>query len=82
MSVIVPVIENIAKLLAFDFKEILKCPLMLDVLEFIVVIKLDISVPRSSSSCKKRLLARDKLVLLNLALPFPMPVLFVVFEYV
>jgi hypothetical protein len=82
LSDIVPVIENMAKVLALDFKEILKCPLILEVVAFIDVIKLEMSVPTSSNSCKKRLLAEDKVVLLNLAPPFPIPVLFVVVEYV
>jgi hypothetical protein len=82
LSVIAPVIENIAKVLALDFKEILKCPLMLEVVAFIDVIKLDMLFPASSNSCKKRLVAEDKVVLLNLAPPFAIPVLFVVVEYV
>ena len=82
LSVIAPVIENIAKVLALDFKEILKCPLILDVVAFIDVIKLDISVPASSNSYKKRLLAEDKVVLLNLTPPFDILVLLVVVEYV
>ena len=55
---------------------------MLDVLALIVVIKFDISFEASSDSCKNKVLAEERVVLLNLAPPSAIPVEFIVVEYV
>jgi hypothetical protein len=78
--VIVFVIENIAKIFALDFNAILKCPLILEVLALIVLMKLEISLDASSNSCRNKDVAREKFVLLNLAPPAAMPVEFVAVE--
>ena len=80
LSTIVPVIENILKIFAFDFNEILKCPLILEVLALIVVMKFDMSFEASSNSCRKKLDAEDNVVLLNLAPPAAIPVVFIAVE--
>jgi hypothetical protein len=76
----VSIIENIAKMFALDFNVILKCPLILEVLALIVLMKFEISLEASSSSCRNKEAAREKFVLLNLAPPAAMPVEFIVVE--
>jgi hypothetical protein len=74
------VIENIANTLGFVFRDILKCPLMLEVLALIVVMKFEMSFEASSSSCRNNWVAEESVVLLNLATPADIPVEFVVVE--
>jgi hypothetical protein len=78
----VVVIENIANTFALAFDEILRCPLMLDVVALMLVIKFEILFDASSNSCKNKELAELSAVVLNLAPPAAMPVEFVVVEYV
>ena len=65
------VIANIAKVLAFDFKETLKCPLIPEVLSSIVWMKLDKLVEASSWLSMYKKVAEERVALLNLNNPTP-----------
>ena len=81
-SVISDVIANIAKIELSVFNDILKCPLIPDVLSSIVARKALISFAASSTSSMYSAEADDKVALLNLNFPVPGSAAVTVVSYV